>query len=131
MLTPGSAIAEMEREIEQLKISTSSSVKKPTQQSAKPPVPASSSARPRASASTSKAPAKHADAPPKKKPVPGRKSGGGASGTTDDDVLTFEQKKDLSEAIAGLNGAKLEKVIQIIYEGVPEIRNVRFAIPNT
>lgn len=42
----------------------------------------------------------------------------------DDDVLTFEQKKDLSEAIGKLDGPKLEKVIQIIHEGVPEIRDV-------
>jgi len=42
----------------------------------------------------------------------------------DDDVLTFEQKKDLSEAIQKLDGTKLEKVIQIIHEGVPEIRDV-------
>ncbi|KAF4572696.1 hypothetical protein EYR36_007206 [Pleurotus pulmonarius] len=41
----------------------------------------------------------------------------------DDDVLTFEQKKDLSEAIGKLDGPKLEKVIQIIHEGVPEIRD--------
>lgn len=43
----------------------------------------------------------------------------------DDDVLTFEQKKDLSDSIAKLDGTKLEKVIQIIHEGVPEIRDVR------
>jgi hypothetical protein len=42
----------------------------------------------------------------------------------DDDVLTFEQKKDLSEAIAKLDGSRLERVIQIIHEGVPEIRDV-------
>lgn len=42
---------------------------------------------------------------------------------TDDDVLTFEQKKDLSDTIGKLDGAKLEKVIQIIHEGVPEIRD--------
>ncbi|KZT36618.1 Bromodomain-containing protein [Sistotremastrum suecicum HHB10207 ss-3] len=41
----------------------------------------------------------------------------------DDDVLSFEQKKDLSETIATLDGPKLEKVIQIIHEGVPEIRD--------
>ncbi|TEB39309.1 Bromodomain-containing protein [Coprinellus micaceus] len=41
----------------------------------------------------------------------------------DDDVLTFEQKKDLSETIGTLEGAKLEKVINIIHEGVPEIRD--------
>ncbi|EEB88218.1 hypothetical protein MPER_14069, partial [Moniliophthora perniciosa FA553] len=43
---------------------------------------------------------------------------------SDDDVLSFEQKKDLSEAIATLEGSKLERVIQIIHEGVPEIRDV-------
>lgn len=42
----------------------------------------------------------------------------------DDDVLTFEQKKDLSEAITKLDGSRLEKVINIIHEGVPEIRDV-------
>ena len=39
----------------------------------------------------------------------------------DDDVLTFEQKKGLSEAIQVLDDQKLERVIQIIHEGVPEI----------
>ena len=42
----------------------------------------------------------------------------------DDDVLSFEQKKELSEMIGKLDGTKLEKVIAIIHEGVPEIRNV-------
>ncbi|KAJ7102170.1 bromodomain-containing protein [Mycena belliarum] len=42
---------------------------------------------------------------------------------SDNDVLTFEQKKDLSEAIAQLDGQKLEKVIKIIHEGVPEIKD--------
>ncbi|KAJ7107661.1 Bromodomain-containing protein, partial [Mycena crocata] len=42
---------------------------------------------------------------------------------SDNDVLTFEQKKDLSEAIAQLDGGKLEKVIKIIHEGVPEIKD--------
>ena len=46
----------------------------------------------------------------------------------DDDVLTFDQKKDLSEAIAKLDGVKLEKVIQIIHEGVPEIRDVSLIV---
>jgi bromodomain-containing factor 1 len=43
---------------------------------------------------------------------------------SDNDVLTFEQKKDLSEAIAQLDGQKLERVIKIIHEGVPEIKDV-------
>ncbi|EGO04328.1 hypothetical protein SERLA73DRAFT_68025 [Serpula lacrymans var. lacrymans S7.3] len=41
----------------------------------------------------------------------------------EDDTLTFDQKKDLSEAIQKLDGTKLEKVIQIIHDGVPEIRD--------
>ncbi|KAH7883907.1 hypothetical protein F5I97DRAFT_1930123 [Phlebopus sp. FC_14] len=41
----------------------------------------------------------------------------------EDDVLSFDQKKDLSEAITKLDGSKLERVIQIIHEGVPEIRD--------
>ncbi|THH11445.1 hypothetical protein EW146_g8048 [Bondarzewia mesenterica] len=54
--------------------------------------------------------------PPKKK--------GKKTLIADDDVLTFEQKKDLSEAIAHLDGSKLERVIAIIHEGVPEIRDM-------
>jgi hypothetical protein len=42
----------------------------------------------------------------------------------DEEVLSFEQKKDLSETIQTLEGTKLERVIQIIHEGVPEIRDV-------
>ncbi|KAL5535451.1 hypothetical protein ACEPAF_3545 [Sanghuangporus sanghuang] len=41
----------------------------------------------------------------------------------DDDVLSFDQKKELSETIQNLEGDKLEKVINIIHEGVPEIRD--------
>jgi hypothetical protein len=48
----------------------------------------------------------------------------GKKPVADDDVLTFDQKKDLSEAIAKLDGVKLEKVIQIIHDGIPEIRDV-------
>lgn len=42
----------------------------------------------------------------------------------DDDILSFDQKKDLSEAIQRLDGTKLEKVITIIHEGMPEIGDV-------
>ncbi|TEB21301.1 hypothetical protein FA13DRAFT_1757593 [Coprinellus micaceus] len=44
-----------------------------------------------------------------------------------DDILAFEQKKDLSETIGTLEGAELEKV----NEGVPEIRDVRFGVVST
>lgn len=69
-----------------------------------PPAPSSSKVMP-----------KHQKAPTKKK---------NKKLIPDDDVLTFEQKKDLSETIGTLEGAKLEKVITIIHEGVPEIRDV-------
>jgi hypothetical protein len=69
-------------------------------------------------ASTSKAPPKQPKASSKKK---------GKKPISDDDVLSFEQKKDLSESIGKLDGVKLEKVIQIIHEGVPEIRDVSFS----
>jgi hypothetical protein len=67
-------------------------------------------------ASSSKATGKQPKTASKKK---------GKKPVADDDVLTFEQKKDLSESIGKLDGTKLEKVIQIIHEGVPEIRDVR------
>ncbi|KAF7784761.1 hypothetical protein Agabi119p4_926 [Agaricus bisporus var. burnettii] len=66
-------------------------------------------------ASTSKAPTKQSKSQPSKKK--------NKKPIADDDVLTFEQKKDLSESIGKLDGTKLEKVIQIIHEGVPEIRD--------
>jgi len=59
-----------------------------------------------------------------KAPKQGTSKKKGKKPVADDDVLTFDQKKDLSEAIAKLDGVKLEKVIQIIHEGVPEIRDV-------
>ncbi len=68
--------------------------------------------------SSSKAAKKEVKAPPKKKAAPKKAQ------IPDDDVLSFEQKKDLSEAIQTLDGQKLERVIQIIHEGVPEIRDV-------
>ena len=68
--------------------------------------------------SSSKATKKEVKAPPKKKATSKKAQ------IPDDDVLSFEQKKDLSEAIQTLDGQKLERVIQIIHEGVPEIRDV-------
>lgn len=61
----------------------------------------------------------------KSKTIPKKRSTKKAT-IPDDDALSFEQKKDLSEAIGKLDGGeKLEKVISIIHEGVPEIRDVR------
>ena len=47
----------------------------------------------------------------------------------EDDTLLFDQKKDLSEAITTLDRQKLEKVIQIIHKGVPEIHDVSNLVP--
>jgi len=68
-------------------------------------------------ATASKGAKKEAKAPTKKKAAHKKTQ------IPDDDVLSFEQKKDLSEAIQTLDGQKLERVIQIIHEGVPEIRD--------
>lgn len=100
----------MENEIETMRGAISQLKSKPKEKKKKvvkqerPPVPSSSKA------STSKPPK-----PTKKK---------GKKPISDDDVLTFDQKRELSEAIGKLEGTKLEKVIQIIHEGVPEIRDV-------
>ncbi|KAI0314993.1 Bromodomain-containing protein, partial [Amylostereum chailletii] len=61
---------------------------------------------------------------PKSAPPPKKKGNSKKAVIPDDDALSFEQKKDLSEAIQNLDGPKLEKVIGIIHEGVPEIRDV-------
>ena len=47
----------------------------------------------------------------------------------EDDTLSFDQKKDLSEAIMTLDRQKLEKVIQIIHKGVPEIHDMSDLVP--
>lgn len=78
-------------------------------------------------ASTSKPPPKQSKpAPP---PKTKKKSSTSKASISDEDVLSFEQKKDLSESIGKLDGAKLERVIAIIHEGVPEIRDVSSLIP--
>lgn len=82
----------------------------------KPPVPSSSKAAPKPAKA---APPKTSTKKNNKRPI------------ADDDVLSFEQKKDLSDTIAKLDGAKLERVIQIIHEGVPEIRDVRYKFPSS
>ncbi|CAL1696537.1 unnamed protein product [Somion occarium] len=110
-----SGIAELESQIENMnraleglkKSKVKEKKEKKKEKREKPPVPSTSKAAPK----PSKAPAAK----------PGKKTG--KKPVTDDDVLSFEQKKDLSDTIAKLDGAKLERVIQIIHEGVPEIRD--------
>lgn len=66
------------------------------------------------------------------KPANGKVGGGSGlfkkkkkSGHDEEDNLTFEQKKQLSESIQTLDGSRLEKVLEIIDEVYPEIREVR------
>ncbi|KAI0048423.1 Bromodomain-containing protein, partial [Auriscalpium vulgare] len=107
-------IRNMENNIAMLKGDTVKKRPKPTKKNTKkprdmevysPPVASSSKASKKDNKSATK------KKPGKKQPVP------------DDDALSFEQKKDLSEAISALDVTKLERVIQIIHEGVPEIRD--------
>ncbi|KAH9950519.1 hypothetical protein B0H21DRAFT_881323 [Amylocystis lapponica] len=107
-------IATMEYEIQNMKNNIESLKKKKGKPEKKEKKKEKKSAAP--VASSSKANGKQAKAP-----SAGRKKG--KKPVTDDDVLSFEQKKDLSDTIGKLEGAKLEKVIQIIHEGVPEIRD--------
>lgn len=115
-------IAKMERQIENMRAemeakarASAPAPKQPKKVKKEKPAPV---------ASSSKAPK-----PPK---TSGPVNGGGnkrkgKKAVGDDDALSFEQKKDLSEAIQTLDGPKLEKVIAIIHEGVPEIRDVSSA----
>lgn len=113
---------------------TPSVVKKPKFERAPPPPPppkkrkAPVEREPSISAplpSTSKP--KKERAPPPPPPPPKKKAINRKTAVIpDDDVLSFDQKKELSEAIGTLDGGKLERVINIIHEGVPEIRDVRF-----
>ncbi|QRV76118.1 bromodomain associated protein [Ceratobasidium sp. AG-Ba] len=73
---------------------------------------------------TSKAKAAPAPKPPKAAPPPKRaKTGTGSDTERTMPIMSFEQKKELSTTIESLDGDKLERVIQIIYEGMPDLQN--------
>ncbi|THV05961.1 Bromodomain-containing protein [Dendrothele bispora CBS 962.96] len=105
-----SQIESMRGTISALKNAKVGKDKKKKKEKEKAPAPA---------ASTSKAPPK----PPKATASSSSSKKKSKKTALDDDVMSFEQKKELSEAIAKLDGTKLERVIQIIHEGVPEIRD--------
>jgi bromodomain-containing factor 1 len=109
-------IAAMESQIETMRNSISALKNSKEKKSKKSKKKDTSASTP---ATASKAAKKETKAATKKKSVSKKVQ------IIDDDVLSFEQKKDLSEAIQTLDGQKLERVIQIIHEGVPEIRDVR------
>jgi bromodomain-containing factor 1 len=75
-----------------------------------------------------------APAPSSRRPLP-KKSSSKKNGATNgrrlldaDALLSFEEKKELSETIQNLDDAALEEVIQIIRDGVPEIGDVSLFI---
>ena len=109
-------IAAMESQIETMRNSISALKNQKEKKSKKSKKKDASASTP---ATASKAAKKETKATGKKKSAPKKTQ------IPDDDVLSFEQKKDLSEAIQTLDGQKLERVIQIIHEGVPEIRDVK------
>ena len=113
-------IAAMESQIETMRNSISALKHQKEKKSKKSKKKDASASTP---ATASKAGKKETKAATKKKSAPKKAQ------IPDDDVLSFEQKKDLSEAIQTLDGQKLERVIQIIHEGVPEIRDVRSLSP--
>lgn len=57
-----------------------------------------------------------------------KKKGSNKEKVADDDVLSFDQKKELSEAMENLEEEKMEKAIAIIHEGLPHIRDVRIDV---
>jgi bromodomain-containing factor 1 len=114
-------IAAMESQIETMRNSISALKHQKEKKSKKSKKKDASASTP---ATGSKAAKKETKAATKKKSAPKKTQ------IPDDDVLSFEQKKDLSEAIQTLDGQKLERVIQIIHEGVPEIRDVRSPSPS-
>lgn len=90
------------------------------------PAPAPVAPTPRASTSTASAPKRPA---PKKAGGSSKKNAAGANGNgrralDADASLTFDEKKELSEAIQTLEESELDEVIRIIKEGVPEIGDV-------
>ncbi|KAL1762446.1 Bromodomain-containing protein [Schizophyllum commune] len=112
-------LSEMEREMQQLqhkmealkrKKQQEEAAKKKKQQQERKAAREAAAAGPSAPARPPK-PVKTSAPPLKKK----------AKKEKEDDSLTFDQKKELSEVISTLEGPKLERVIKIIHEGVPEI----------
>jgi len=119
-------IQQMEAEMERMASSiaamkqSKAQAKKPAKVPKERPTPVASTSKPtpkpQPKATTSNAPTKG---------KPGRKAKKNANAALgDDDTLSFDQKKQLSEAISTLEGTKLEKVINIIHEGMPEIKDV-------
>ncbi|KAJ1311623.1 hypothetical protein OPQ81_010100 [Rhizoctonia solani] len=146
------AIAMMESQIESIKdnLAALKAKKKKEKAKASPAAPPKEKKAPPAPIPKKPAPKKPATyAPPAYQPSPGpsrvketapprrgpattpktpaakkARTGGTASDTEKNiSTMSFEQKKELSQTIESLSGDKLEKVIQIIYEGMPDLQN--------
>lgn len=134
-------IAEMERHLktlsEKIRLMKAATKKKEKVEKKAPvkaapqdkPVKPKTAAKTPAKAPPKPAPAK-APAPEKKKAPPKRSrpvysSSSGSSSSSEEDVpmITFEQKKELSDSINNFEGDKLANVVQIIHSRMPHLRD--------
>ena len=101
--------------------------KKPKTNKSQPSSRAAGSSKGSSSLSTARA--RGSTSSSKKSSTKKNGSGAGSRKLDSDVMLTFEEKKQLSETIQALEGsALLEDVIQIIHDGVPEIGDVSACI---
>ena len=142
-MTIDDKIAEMERHLktlsEKIRLMKAATKKKEKVEKKAPvkaaapqekPVKPKTAAKTPAKAPPKPAPAK-APAPEKKKAPPKRSrpvysSSSGSSSSSEEDVpmITFEQKKELSDSINNFEGDKLANVVQIIHSRMPHLRDV-------
>ncbi|KAF9190709.1 hypothetical protein BGZ50_009850 [Haplosporangium sp. Z 11] len=136
-------IAEMERHLKTLaeklkqmkatkkkeKSEKKSSTKAPQERPSKPKTASKSPAKAPAKSTVKPASAKASVSEKKKAPVkrskPVYSSSGSSSSSSEEDVpmITFEQKKELSDSINNFAGDKLANVVQIIHNSMPHLRD--------
>ncbi|KAF9181955.1 hypothetical protein BGZ51_005098 [Haplosporangium sp. Z 767] len=115
-------IAEMERHLKTLsaKLETMKAAKKKEKGEKKSAKAHQEKEKPTKPKTSSKTPAKSLE---KKKPTAKRSRPVYTSSEDDIPVITFEQKKALSESINFLEGDKLAAVVQIIHDSMPQLRD--------
>lgn len=80
-----------------------------------------------ASKTPAKSPARPPSKAPEKKKAPVKRHKPAYTSSDEDiPVITFEQKKELSDAINNFEGDKLANVVQIIHSSMPHLRDVSF-----
>ncbi|KAF9397339.1 hypothetical protein BGX21_008954, partial [Mortierella sp. AD011] len=119
-------IAEMERHLKTLseKIETMKATKKKEKGDKKVPtkLPQEKS-KPKASSKPPKSPKSPTKVLEKKKPSIKRSRPVYSSSDEDVPMITFEQKKELSDSINNFEGDKLANIVQIIHDSMPHLRD--------